>query len=165
MPGGGTEMAGGGITDRMWGRITRTLIDTGRPPHSPGRARPPAGGPGALPGREPRREPDDPSRRPAGVPDRLAASRDGLHRLVSAPERPAHPVPGDGARGAEVVRPVRLRGDVGDLALPGRTCADRRGLSRLRHPPETRYARPPPYPSHAADRPWSPELRLWPVSR
>src|SRR3989304_3095389 len=33
MPGGGTEMAGGGITDRMWVRITRTLIDTGRPPH------------------------------------------------------------------------------------------------------------------------------------
>jgi hypothetical protein len=30
---GGTGMAGGGITDRMWVRITRTLIDTGRPPH------------------------------------------------------------------------------------------------------------------------------------
>jgi len=33
MPGSGTEMAGGGIIDRMWVRITRTLIDTGRPPH------------------------------------------------------------------------------------------------------------------------------------
>ena len=33
MPGGGAGMADGGITDRMWNRITRTLIDTGRPPH------------------------------------------------------------------------------------------------------------------------------------
>jgi len=33
MAGSGTEMTGGGITDRMWNRITRMLIDTGRPPH------------------------------------------------------------------------------------------------------------------------------------
>jgi len=29
----GTELADGGITDRMWNRITRALIDTGRSPH------------------------------------------------------------------------------------------------------------------------------------
>jgi hypothetical protein len=28
-----TEMVDPGMTDRMWNRITRTLIDTGRPPH------------------------------------------------------------------------------------------------------------------------------------
>ncbi len=33
MPGSGAEMVDGGMTDRMWDRITRTLIDTGRPPH------------------------------------------------------------------------------------------------------------------------------------
>src|SRR3972149_3661610 len=136
MPGSGTEMAGGGIIDRMWVRITRTLIDTGRPPHyaelarslgvSPAESRSilhavlqayPTGGlhPGA-----------------------------GLHRLVPAPERPAHPVPGDGARGAEVVRSVRVRGNVGDLALSRRACADRRRLSRLRRPADRRDARRAP---------------------
>jgi len=30
---GGAESVAGGMTDRMWNRITRTLIDTGSPPH------------------------------------------------------------------------------------------------------------------------------------
>ena len=29
----GTELADAGITDRTWNRITRALVDTGRPPH------------------------------------------------------------------------------------------------------------------------------------
>ena len=28
-----TELVDGAMTDRMWNRITRALIDTGRPPH------------------------------------------------------------------------------------------------------------------------------------
>ena len=33
MPAGRTETVDRGVTDRVWNRITRTLIDTGRPPH------------------------------------------------------------------------------------------------------------------------------------
>src|ERR1700758_3136336 len=108
-----------GMTDRMWNHITRMLIDTGRPPHYAELAR--------LLGVSP------------------AESRTILHAVLEAypigwlhPETdyiasfpPLNglptPVPGDGARRAEVVCTVRIRGDIGDLALPGGTCPDRRG--------------------------------------
>src|SRR5262245_42272188 len=104
-----------------------------------------------------------PPRPDASLSDRLAAPRNGLHRVVPPAEQPAHAVPDHGARRAALVRPVRIRGDLGHLALPGRDRPRRRPLPRLRRSGERRDAG---RPDRLGRSPWSrgtPELRLRPL--
>ena len=150
-------MADGAMTDRMWNRITRTLIDTGRPPHYAELAR------------------------SLGVSP--AESRTILHAVLQAyPIGWLHPETDYIAsfpplNGLPTQYRVTVRGEQKWFAqcgfeatsvtwlFPGRTRAHRYRLPRLRRPAERRDARRPPHVGRSPDRRRPPELRLRPVAR
>ena len=146
-----------GMTDRMWNRIMRTLIDTGRPPHHAELAR------------------------SLGVS--VAESRTLLHALLrrirsggctrrrtTSPRfRPLNGLPTQyritRPRRAEVVRPVRVRGDVGDLALSGETVRIDAACLDCGDPADRRDARRSADVGRPAAPRRAPELRLRPLAR
>jgi hypothetical protein len=95
-------MADPALMDRMFTRIMRGLVDSGTAPHYAELAR--ALG---LSVEDGRRLLHDVMQ---AVPDRLAASGDGLHRVVPAPQQPAHAVSRHRAGRAAMVRAMRVRG-------------------------------------------------------
>jgi hypothetical protein len=88
--------------DRVFHVIMRSLVDTGRALHYAEIARTIGGS--VAEGRQILLEVMQ------DLPDRVAPSREGLHRVVPVAQQPADAVSGDGARRAEVVRAVRVRG-------------------------------------------------------